>query len=449
MSIISFQFIAVYVLLLFVYWLVPQKAKNWVLLLFCWGFMVSQDWKYFLFLVAVTIISYAGGYVISQYENQGKAFASLITSILILLGMLVVVKYTPFPIQVVGISFFTFQAVSYVIDVYRNDTKCEKNFMIFALYIAFFPQLMCGPIAKSKEQISRYKDDKILELTDLEKGLVMAAYGLFLKLVIADRIGIFVDGVYSDVSAVGGLSLIAVILLYSVQIYGDFAGYSLIAIGIGRTFGITLPENFKAPYLSKSINEFWKRWHISLTSWFRDYLYFPLGGNQKGEIRTYVNVLTVFVVSGIWHGAGLTYIVWGLLHGILQVIEKAFVKIKNGSRIVTYILVSIFWVFFRANTLGQAAAILGGVINNSNGYYLSNILSFGLDKYDFLCLAVAIAVMIAVDILIYKNKNLVNAIFRAKLPIRWVVLASLLLTVLVFGVYGPGYDASNFIYLKF
>lgn len=452
MSILSISFIACFFILLILHWVLPDKYRNIILLLAGWMYIVTWNWIYLVFLAASVIVSYYGGILIykgktSGKENRGKMY--LTVSIVILLGSLVIVKYTPVMIQVLGISFFTFQAVSYVIDVYRGNVEIEKNFITYALYVSFFPQLAAGPIAKAKEQIARYKQKRVFDLEHTEKALVLALYGCFLKMVIADRIGIFVDDVYANLSSTGRIGIIAAMLLYSVQIYCDFAGYSMIALGLGRCFGIELPVNFMQPYLAKNLGDFWKRWHISLTSWFRDYLYFPLGGNRKGKARTYINILIVFVVSGIWHGAGITFLVWGFLHGIFQVIERCLNTAKRSYRVLTYILVSVLWVFFRSESITQALNFLVRSIVNVNGFAPADITAHGLDVSNIIVLLISLAIMTAVDIARYKDVDLIDRLFGLRLPLRWATLYALIFAVIIFGIYGPGYDAARFIYDKF
>ena len=450
MSVLSLAFIVFYLILLILYWSIPAKFKNGLLLIASWLYLASWSPVYLLFLIGTCIVSYvAGRFISNTSEEHSRAVKWLSISIVILLGALIIVKYTSLPLQVLGISFFTFQAVSYVVDVYGGDVEAEKDFIVYALYVSFFAQLVSGPIAKAKEQIARYKQEKVFDLKRTEKALILAVYGFFMKMVIADRIGVFVDSVYGNVAASGRVSIICAVLLYSVQIYCDFAGYTLIAIGIARSLGIELPANFKQPYLSKNIDDFWKRWHISLTSWFRDYLYFPLGGNRKGKARTYINVLIVFAVSGIWHGAGLTFVLWGLLHGLLQVFEKAFIKTKKSYRVLTYILVSLLWVLFRADSISQAGAILGGIVINDNGFAVSEVLLHGLNTANIVVLLIAMMIMVAVDIATYKGIDLIDKLFDMKLIIRWAILYALIFSVIILGVYGSGYDAAGFIYDKF
>lgn len=450
MSVVSFPFIIFFFMTLIIHWILPQRFRNAFLLAISWGYLATWNVIFLLFLIFSTTVSFLSGRLIAQSkDNQKKRGVLLSIGIIILLGSLIIVKYTPIMIQVLGISFFTFQAVSYIIDVYRGDIEGEKNFVVLALYIAFFPQLASGPIAKAKEQIRKYKVERFFDLEKTEKAIVLAIYGIFMKLVIADRIAIFVDNVYSNIETTGRAGIILAVLLYSIQIYCDFAGYTLIAIGVGRSFGIELPVNFRQPYLSRNMNDFWKRWHISLTSWFRDYLYFPLGGNKKGKVRTYINVMMVFVISGIWHGVGLTFILWGFLHGVVQVLEKAFVKTKCGCRFLTYTMVSLLWVLFRSDTISQAGMIFERIVINANGMGVSGILSHGLNMANMLLLVIAISVMSLVDIAAYRNINLIDKVFELSLPVKWMVLYTLIFSVLIFGIYGPGYDAASFIYDKF
>lgn len=449
MSFLSLSFITLLIVLLITYWIIPSKYRNILLLAASWGYLSTWSWRYLLFLLSAIIVSYIAGIMIDVAGTNKKKIAILSISMVVLIGTLAIVKYTDVFMAVIGISFFTFQAVSYVIDVYRKDIEIEKNFIVYALYVSFFPQLVSGPITKAKDQMSRYKKDRIFDLIVVEKSLVVAIYGCFLKMVVADRIGIFVDSVYANVNETGRMSIILAVLLYSVQIYCDFAGYSLMAIGIGRSFGIELPVNFKQPYLAKNIGDFWKRWHITLTSWFRDYLYFPLGGNRRGQLRTYINIIIVFVISGIWHGSGITFVAWGLLHGIFQVIERAFIKTKKSYRVLTYMFVSWLWIFFRADSISQALNIMRSIIINSNGMELSGIFSHGLNIDNWILLVIAMAVMIVIDITMFRGGNVVDKIFEIKLPIRWIILYVLIFGIIVFGVYGPGYDATRFIYDKF
>ena len=231
----------------------------------------------------------------------------------------------------VGISFYIFQALSYTMDVYRKEIYVERNFLKYALFVSFFPQLVAGPIERSKNLLKQISTDNVFSYENFRRGLLIMLWGYFQKIVIADRIGILVDTVYGNVGKYAGGYYLLASVLFAVQIYCDFSGYSLIAAGAARVMGFQLMENFNCPYFAKSVAEFWRRWHISLTSWFRDYLYIPLGGNQKGTVRKYLNVMIVFLVSGLWHGAQWTYVVWGGLNGLFQVAGNIFAPVRKRA----------------------------------------------------------------------------------------------------------------------
>lgn len=448
MSILSLTFILVYFAAFMLYWMIPDRYRNLFLLFISWSYLASWDWKYLFFLIGIILISWLSGKLIANGHGK-KGLTALTVSLISMLSVLILVKYTSVFAEVLGISFFTFQSISYVIDVYRRDVDEEKNFITYSLYVSFFAQLLSGPISKAKQQLTQYRTGKTFDLNAIEHGWILALYGCFLKLVIADRIAIFVDDVYANVGTAGRVGIVVAILLYAIQIYCDFAGYSLIAIGLGKSFGIELPINFKQPYLATSINDFWKRWHISLTSWFRDYLYFPLGGNRKGKLRTCFNILVVFAVSGIWHGAGLTFLVWGLFHGLLQIMERFLLKGRKTGRLPVFLLVSVLWVFFRSENLQQAFQILSGVVLNSNITSVSELFAHGLNGANLAVLMLALVVMAAVDTMAYRGIDVTEKLNGLQISVKWVILYTLIISIIVFGVYGPGYDAARFIYYKF
>lgn len=479
MNTLSLTFLCAYLLVLLIYWIIPDRYRNIFLLICSLMYMTTWDYRYTLILCVEIIFTWC----IGKYMYRKKPVIYLAIGIITLVLVLVVSKYTDFGLKVLGISFFTFQEISYLIDVYRRDVEPEHSIVNYALYVSFFPQLLSGPIAKAKEQLQRYRAKKVYNIESMEKGWITALYGVFLKMVIADRIAIYVNKVYGTYGGnldgtvrIGTIAMVLAVVLYAVQIYCDFAGYTLIAIGIAQTFGIELPINFKQPYLASGITDFWKRWHISLTSWFRDYLYIPLGGNRKGIVRTYANILIVFIVSGVWHGAGITFIIWGALHGLLQVIEKMWKRFRSNSpkhhnidvssvkgnrvqsekifnfikcifrRGFTFLLVSITWVFFRAEDIHQAIWILKEICM---GRGTASILGFGLDKWNMILLLVCIMVLFIIDIAKERGYNVVSYIMNCKLPVRWFILYVLIFSIIIFGIYGPGYDASAFIYYKF
>ncbi len=468
MNIISVPFLLINLIVIAVYWKLPEvKQKNRLLLIANILFVLSYGMSSTIFLVSVILLTWFAGKYIGK--GKGLTYGKIILStvvIVVLVCALAVVKYSGLSIQAVGISFYTFQAISYIVDIYRGDVKEEKSILIYAIYISFFPQILAGPIVKAKVQLDRYKRDRLIEEEAIISNLLIVGWGVFLKLVIADRIKIFVDNVYQNALEASNSIIILAVFLYSIQIYCDFAGYSLIAIGTGKLYGITLPRNFRQPYLSTSVTDFWKRWHISLTDWFRDYLYFPLGGNRKGNIRTYLNIMMVFLVSGIWHGVGVTFVIWGALHGFLQVAERAWNRVRRNRYVmehtepekkcwiqkfvkilVTYILVSILWIFFRADSIEQVFNIFNGISSNPGS--LHNITLYGLNRPNWGVLLVGGVIMLIGEVLAEHEINVTSKVMRYKLPIRWAIYYGLILGILIFGVYGPEYDASNFIYFKF
>lgn len=266
----------------------------------------------------------------------------------------------PFPI---GLSYITFQVISYLADVYKGKNPAQRNFVKFILYIVFFTKLVAGPIERAESFFKQLDFKENFDIRNIQSGLICMLYGFFMKMIVADRAAIFVNAAFDDFKNQGSLILIVAVVLYSIQIYADFAGYSLIAFGASRTLGIRINQNFYQPYFAKSMGEFWKRWHISLSTWLKDYIYIPLGGSRKGILRTYINLMVTFLVSGFWHGSSLNFVVWGGLHGLYQIFGRVFKPVRDKikialkintdvfswrlmQRIVTCFLVSFTWIFF-------------------------------------------------------------------------------------------------------
>lgn len=346
-----------------------------------------------------------------KIEDKRKKRIFLIASLIANIGVLAFFKYynffnhsldrilgsfyhhTPFPyleiLLPIGLSFHTFQAMSYTIEVYRGNQKAEKHFGIYALYVMFYPQLVAGPIERPQNVLWQYHDNHKFNFEDFKSGLMQMAFGFFKKVVIADRLGAYVDPVYAKAEEMSAISLIIATIFYSFQIYCDFSGYSDIGIGAARTMGIRLMDNFNIPYLSKSISEFWSRWHISLSTWFRDYLYIPLGGNRTSEVRWYFNLAVVFLISGLWHGANWTFVLWGALHAIYlisallrnKLIAKAGIRIRETiltsfiKIVFTFALVTFAWIFFRSPSISVAKIIIKRILSfsfNNPVYYVTS-----------------------------------------------------------------------------
>ncbi|MDB5239731.1 MAG: alginate O-acetyltransferase [Spirosoma sp.] len=432
----SLQFLLFFIVVTLTYFGLRWRGR-WVLLLVasCYFYMVLKP-EYILILFLTIVIDYIAGIWIEKSAGPARRWL-LILSLISNLGILAFFKYLGFftenvswlfsqlnmpavadqmfslgnrlfvkvlhvfgesgvasfkdnkSILPVGLSFHTFQAMSYTIEVYRGNQKAERHFGIYALYVMFYPQLVAGPIERPQNVLWQFHKTFPYDAEQVKAGLMQMAFGLFKKLVIADRLALLVDYAYHDPGQHNGLTLLAATFFYTIQIYCDFSGYSDIAIGAARVMGFSLMENFRTPYIAQSVSEFWRRWHISLSTWFRDYLYIPLGGNRKGEVRQYANMMVVFLASGLWHGPNWTYVIWGGLNGFYQILavlrDKLLARMgftaapvelinspaddrtrKSPMRVVanvlfTFVLIMLTWVFFRARTVHDAFLILGRI----------------------------------------------------------------------------------------
>lgn len=367
-------------------------SRNVFLLLASYYFYMNWQPVYALLLLTSTLITYFAALLMAKSELQSVRRRLWLTlSIVLNLSILFLFKYYQFVadnvtalfchwgidlgmpefpwLLPVGISFYTFQALGYSFDVYRGHISAERNLITYALFISFFPQLVAGPIERSSHLLPQFKKWHSFSYDDAMTGLRWMLWGYFLKLALADRCGIYVDAIYNNLEYHNGTSYLIASLLFPFQIYGDFAGYSLTAIGAARVMGFRLMENFRRPYFAATVSEFWRRWHISLSSWFKDYVYIPLGGNRVSRPRGYFNVMMTMMISGIWHGANWTFIVWGTLHGLMQCIEKMLglgrASFKGMRRLVhvfiTFFWVSAAWVFFRADSVSDAMTVFTGI----------------------------------------------------------------------------------------
>lgn len=344
----------------------------------------------------------------------------------------------------VGISFFTFQAVGYMLDVYHGRIKAEKSFVDYLLFVSFFPQIASGPISKADELLPQIKNERYFNYEQAVSGLKYLLWGMFLKVVVADRVGIYVDTVFEAYNKFSGPGCILASVLYSIQIYADFAGYSLMAVGVGKTLGFDLINNFRRPYFATSVTEFWKRWHISLTRWLTQQVYIPLGGSRCSKTRNYWNIFVTFMVSGIWHGANWTFIVWGCIHGLFQIVEKAFGWNKIESKgivkairvLVTFSVVTLAWVIFRSPSIGDAFGIIGRYFTLS-GNHIADVLTL-----------IYIVIAIIPFILCEVGKEYATGVYdklKSYTIIRWTVYVVLLAMIITVGVH----DGSSFIYVNF
>lgn len=513
----SFEFLVFFPIVVLVFFIIPRKARRLWLLAASYYFYMRWNAVYAALIAASTLVTYLAGIFISKvseddseekdiedYDDEEddddeavdnifhKKFI-LISSIVINLGILFYFKYFNFildtignirsmfggepfnPLDIilpVGISFYTFQAIGYTIDVYRGDVKAEKNFIKYALFVSFFPQLVAGPIERSGNLLSQISDctkKKQFNYENLVSGVSLMAFGMFQKMVIADRAAIFVDGIFGNLHSIGFVEGLFGAMAFSVQVYCDFAGYSAIAIGAARVMGFELMENFNTPFFAVSIADHWRRWHISLSQWLRDYLYIPLGGNRVSKPRHYFNIMVTFLVSGLWHGANWTYVIWGGLHGLYQVIgdilkpvrtkvnkilnvnEEVF-SYKLGQIIITYLLLCFSYIFFRAKSIGQACTYIRYMFTRWDfwSFFNENLYNYGLDRVEVNILLVAIIVLILVDIARYKTGyDFGDVLLVQNLWFRWLVLIVLVVACVVYGEYGINFDSAQFIYFQF
>ena len=492
----SVDFLLFFPLVTAVYFLLPHRAR-WVwLLIASYYFYMCWNAKYALLIALSTLITYASGLLIHRAEGipePGRrermkklwvflSFASNLailfffkyfgffwdnlTAVLALAG--IALKRPAFDIVLpVGISFYTFQALSYTVDVYRGEVEPEKNPFRYALFVSFFPQLVAGPIERSKNLLSQLYERHTFDPDRVREGLLLMLWGMFEKIVIADRLAMLIDYVYANYRDLPGAAAVLATVFFAFQIYSDFAGYSHIAIGAAQVMGFTLMENFTQPYLSKSVAEFWRRWHISLSTWFRDYLYIPLGGNRRGRARKYFNTMVTFLVSGLWHGANWSFVVWGGLNGAYQVIGEALSPLRKGvcralhinqewflcrlcRTVFTFCLVDFAWLFFRAPSFSAARGMLAHMVRNFQLSALpGQLFALKLDMPNFLVALACIGVLLCADLLRERYGPLRPWLTRQALPVRWALYLCGVLAVLIFGVYGPGYDARAFTYFQF
>ena len=494
----SIDFLIFLPIVLVIYYIIPMKYKHIWLLISSYYFYMCWNAKYVLLIFVSTVITYLSGILIDKVEktwpdvNDIGKYKKLILALSFVsnLGILFYFKYINFTLDIVtrvlskmnismnvpvfdvilpvGISFYTFQALSYSVDVYRGEVAPEYDFFRYALFVSFFPQLVAGPIERSKNLLTQLREPRKFDFGYAFDGILLMLWGFFLKIVLADRIAIFVDTVYGDCEHYQGIYLIVATILFAVQIYCDFAGYSSIAMGTAKLLGIELMDNFDAPYLSTSVANFWRRWHISLTSWFKDYLYIPLGGSKKGSLRKYFNKMIVFMLSGLWHGAQLTFVVWGAINGLYQVIGEILMPIRKKvsdiiginrnsegfyalSALATFALVDFTWIFFRADSLGRAIYIIKSILNTENIWTLfdGSLYNCGLDEKNFRLMVIAVIILLIADILKRKGIRVREIILRQDGYIKCLVVSFSILLIMVFGKYGPAYNAVNFIYFQF
>ncbi|MBI5031423.1 MAG: MBOAT family protein [Chloroflexi bacterium] len=480
----SFSFLIFFTILVVVYYIIPHRFR-WVLLVLASLYFYSTfNVGYVLLLLASALVAYAAGLGLGASQGIRKK-AIFIVGVLVSLAPLVVYKYvdffadslnalvtsvgaseeSPFPklglLLPAGLSFFTFSCVSYLIDVYRGQIPAERNAGHLALYVCFFPKLLAGPIERATAFLPQLLRPVRLDPENITAGLQLIMWGLFKKVVIADRLALLVDATYKRPSFASPVDLVIATYFFAFQIYCDFSGYSDIAIGLARVLGINLMENFRRPYLASSVPEFWgkDRWHISLNRWFRDYMYFPMGGSRVSKLRSYFNLMAVFVVSGLWHGANWTFVIWGGLNAVYQIVTLATGGIRGKigkilhlsppgwlhslvGGLVTFHLILIAWVFFRAASFDDAVTVFSRVATA-----LPNLPTmFAARPYseDIILSVVFIALLLLVEV-IDEQRTLWERLRASPVYVRWAFYYAVLACLIIFGKWG----LAQFVYMQF
>lgn len=488
----STEFFIFFPVVVTLYFLTPGNRRWLILLLASYYFYASWKPAYTIIIIASTLVDYFCGRAMGRFEDEDKQKRRpfLYISLLSNLGILLLFKYYNFfndsaagianalnmgyampafeLLLPMGISFYTFQTMSYSIDVYHGRIKPERHLGVFALFVTFFPQLVAGPIERAGNLLGQLKIEHKFEYERVVAGLRRMGWGFFKKIMIADNLALMVNQVYNNPTEFEGISFILATIFFAFQIYCDFSGYSDIAIGASQVMGIRLMENFRRPYFSKSISEFWTRWHISLSSWFRDYLYIPLGGNRVVKWRWYYNLFITFLVSGLWHGANWTFVVWGALHGFYLVFAILTARQRNTMAdslgltshpmlykwmqvLSVFVLVNFSWIFFRANTISDAFYIiqhsftgLGNISQVFAAVNLEHVLFMDQGLKVFAVSVISIIVMETVH-MIQRNGSVSQLIMQRPVIIRWSVYYIAIIAMLLFGQFG----SAEFIYFQF
>lgn len=480
----SFEFLIFFPIFLICYFLLPKKLKMPAMLALSYWFYAAWNFRLLSLIVFTTTVSFFCTLAIEKTEKRALKKLYMLLTLLACLGTLIFFKYYNFLagtvsdimsavngraydfslelILPVGISFYTFQTLSYTIDVYRGNIKAERNFFWYALFVSFFPQLVAGPIERPDNLMPQLKTFHRLDAENVFLGIQKMAVGFFKKIAVADILAVYVNVVCNDIENATALGIIIATILFAVQIYCDFSGYTDIAIGCARIIGIRLMQNFDRPYSARSIKEFWDRWHISLSTWFRDYLYIPLGGNRCSRARYYLNIFIVFFISGLWHGANWTFLIWGALHGAFRIFGSATKKtrsalyekigIKTASpvfaamqRLFTFFLVCLAWIFFRANSISDVGTAFSKLFSASQYSFADTISGMGLTASGALYCVLAIVALVLLDRLMSIPRLERDGCTAKKTTVMytaWIVVAAWVLILSVGG-------ASTFIYFQF
>lgn len=498
----SIGFLVFFPIVTLIYFIIPHRFRYIWLLIASYYFYMAWNPVFVLLMFASTFISYIGGIFINKiplnkitnevtFGRKAKNTRKYIAVITILFNIILLFffKYfyfavdnlnillAAFHIQLIqpqfniilplGISFYTMQIIAYIVDIYRG-TKAEKNFIKYALFISFFPKLLAGPIERTTTFLPQLHKKQYFIYDNLKNGLLLMLYGYFLKMVIGDRAAILVNFVFENYEAYMGLEIFIAITVYSIQIYADFFGYTCIALGVAQTMGFTLIQNFNHPFFAISVGDYWRRWHRSLSMWLRDYIYFPLGGSRCSKIKKYRNILVTFFVSGSWHGANWTFIVWGMIHGVSIVLadifkpifQKLYITFNINTQcfsyrlfqmIIAFLIINYSRLFFRAPDIGTAITMTKQMFSVCNPwiFFDNSLYNMGLDRKDFWILCFSVIILWIVSFMQERGIKIREELAKQNLIFRWIIYWIAIFGILTFGIYGPEYDASQFIYFKF
>lgn len=471
----SLSFLIFFPIVTLAYFVLPRRVRPAWLLLASYYFYMCWNARYAVLIATSTLVTYACGLGIGKTNSKTGKKLVMAAGLAVNLGILGFFKYYGFFTDLlsrtlgmvgvglhlpafdvllpVGISFYTFQALGYMLDVYFGKIKPEKSLLRYALFVSFFPQLVAGPIERSKNLLRQVNEDHEFDFAKARDGALIMLLGFFEKLIVADRASLYVNAVYNQWEMAAGWQIVLATVAFAFQIYGDFGGYSHIAIGAAKILGFDLMDNFRQPYFAVSVRDFWRRWHISLSTWFRDYLYIPLGGSRCSKLRAMLNTMITFTVSGLWHGASLNFVVWGGLNGAMQIAEGFLPKEKKKPgllnrvlrSVVTFALIDLTWLFFRASSLSAALRMMIRAVTR----FAAAPLATGFSAAQATALLVGILALTGIDLVHERGKKLTAWLDGQHLMIRGGLMLLGILLVVVFGVWGPGYDASAFIYFQF
>lgn len=472
---LSWRFYFLFVSVSLFFWILPSKCRKGLLLVVSFLFYFLNGKNAVVLLIYLIVFSWLFAFLIEKNKNCKAllCIAVIVTAMPFLLSRLLInfEKFTSIAglLSCIGLSYTTLMAIGYMVDIYKGRYS-RLRFVNYAAFLAFFPYAMSGPIERADHMNDQIQAMETVTFSwrRIQAGAIYIVYGLFVKLVIADRIAILVNGVLDHYQKYIGLELLLAVILYGIEIYCDFSACSNIAVGIAKCFGIEIINNFAQPYFSRNISSFWRKWHRSLSYWLRDYIYIPLGGNRAGKFRQYINLFITFIVSGLWHGFNVHFILWGMIHGIYQIFEKVTLPVRKkmnqicninpdtmGHRVLqgllTFLAVDFAWIFFKVNEVTDAIQIVKRMFSGIDFTFVyTDFLQLGLTQFDWRILLMSLFVVAIVDILhaIYKER-LMNMFLQENLCVRYIIFIGLFASTVVFGIYGAGYDAATFIYRGF